>query len=99
MIRVIGHFRLPAGQLDAAREPMRRVVAETLMEAGCLGYSYAEDVCEPGLIRVSEAWERRDQLDAHLQSPHMLRWRTEREALGLYDRQIVVVENGCETPL
>lgn len=99
MIRVVGHFRLPVAQLDAAREPMRRVVAETLREEGCLGYSYAEDICEPGMIRVSEAWAQRDQLDAHLQTPHMALWREQREALGLYDRQIVVIEGGSETPL
>lgn len=99
MIRVIGQFRLPADRLAEAREPMRRVVAATLAEPGCRGYSYAEDICDPGLIRVSEAWESRAALDAHFASDHMARWRDERTELGLTERDIRMIEIAGEEPL
>lgn len=88
MIVVSGHFRIPVERMTEARPLMQQIVAETLCEPGCLGYSYAEDLCEPGLIRVSEAWDSTDALTAHLATTHMQRWRTEREALGLSDRDI-----------
>lgn len=92
MILVMGHFRLPPERLAEARPVMQRVVAETLREPGCIAYSYAEDLCDPGLIRVSEAWDSAEALAAHLASDHMLRWRTEREGLGLSDRDITRYE-------
>ena len=36
---------------------MERMIAASRAEPGCLGYAYAEDILEPGLIRVSEAWQ------------------------------------------
>lgn len=92
MILVAGHFRLPAERLAEARPMMRRVIEETRREAGCLAYSYAEDVLEPGLIRVSEAWESAEALAAHFATPHMRRWQEERAPLGLSDRDIVRYE-------
>jgi quinol monooxygenase YgiN len=92
MILVMGHFRLPPGRLAEARPIMRRIVAETLRERGCIAYSYAEDVSDPGLIRVSEAWDSAEALSAHLTTDHMQRWCSEREELGLTDRDITRYE-------
>ena len=92
MILVMGHFRLPPERLAQARPIMQRIVAETLRETGCLSYAYAEDVCDPGLIRVSEAWDSLEALTAHLATDHMQRWRTEREELGLTERDITRYE-------
>ncbi|HEX7711711.1 MAG TPA: putative quinol monooxygenase [Sphingomonadaceae bacterium] len=99
MIAVIGHFRLPPARVAEAREPMERVIAATRAEAGCLGYSYAEDTVEPGLIRVAELWESRAHLAAHFEAPHMKRWVEERAALDLYDRQIAAYELGAPETL
>ena len=88
MILVAGHFRVPPENLASLRPLMRTVIAETRREAGCVVYSYAEDVAEPGLVRVFEQWTGRAELDAHLASPHMARWVAERAQLGLHDRTI-----------
>ncbi len=93
-VAVIGHFRLPPERLEEARPVMAKVIEATLAEAGCLAYSYAEDLREPGLIRVSEMWESRAQLAAHFKTAHMLEWIEQRKGLGLYDRQIVLYELG-----
>lgn len=94
MILVAGHFRIPLEHLDAAREPMRKVVQATHAEDGCLSYAYAEDVLEPGLIRVSEAWRDLGCLTSHGRSAHMAEWVNERAGLGLYDRDIKMWEVG-----
>lgn len=87
-LAVIGHFRLPPERVAEARQAMARVIEATRTEEGCIAYSYAEDALEPGLFRVTELWKSRAHLAAHFNAPHMRRWVEEREALGLFDRQI-----------
>ena len=89
---ILGEFRLPLTSRDAARAAMAQVIALSRAEPGCLAYDYAEDVLEPGLFRVSERWTSRDALDVHFATPHMARWKTEREALGLTDRNVIAYE-------
>ena len=61
---VVGQFRLPPERMDEARGAMRKVMEATRAEDGCIEYNYAEDVLDPGLIRVSEVWQTRKQLGA-----------------------------------
>lgn len=98
-VAVIGQFRLPPAALEQARPIMRKVIEQTLAEQGCLAYSYAEDVGDPGLIRVSELWESRDHLTAHFQSAHMATWQRERAELGLTGRAITAYDVDGATPL
>ena len=88
MIRIAGTFRLPPESLAAGREALIRVIEATRAEPGCLDYAYAEDVLEPGLFRVSEAWESREALAVHFEMPHMKAWQRERAALGMTDRDM-----------
>ena len=88
MIAIVGQFRMPVESLAAARPLMRTVVEATRAEDGCIEYNYGEDVLDPGLIRVSEVWESREQLMAHMGAPHMKVWSEERIALGLSGRSI-----------
>ena len=94
MILVVGTFRLPADNIPAAREAMERVILRSREEAGCLAYAYAEDLLDPGLFRVTEAWSDRAALAAHFSTPHMLRWQEERAALGMSGRAIVAYAVG-----
>ena len=88
MILVTGTFRLPVENLTAGRAVMARVIAASRAEPDCLAYAYAEDVIEPGLFRVSEAWASREALAAHFETPHMKEWLRERAEMGLTDRDV-----------
>jgi quinol monooxygenase YgiN len=92
MILVVGSFRLPVENRAAGREAMARVIAASREEPGCLGYAYAEDVGEPGLFRVSEAWTDRAALAAHFGMAHMRQWQTERAELGMTGRDVRAYE-------
>ena len=92
MIVVVGQFRLPPERMTEARGAMAQVMLATREEAGCVQYNYAEDLLDPGLIRVSEVWDSREQLTAHLKTPHMAQWVAERTAFGLSERAISVYE-------
>lgn len=99
MIAVLGTFRFPAEALAEARPLMRSVIEATLAEPGCRTYSYAEDVADPGLFRVTEIWDSREALSAHFETEHMRQWSEQRAALGFFDRRITLYELGRETEL
>lgn len=90
MIIVNGSFRLPAERLEDAIPAMKRVIAASLEERGCLAYSYAVDIVDPSLIRVTEAWADGETLARHFETPHMQAWQQEREALGMTDRTMTM---------
>ena len=90
MIVVNGTFRLPADRIDTALPAMKRVIAASLEERGCLAYAYSRDILDPGLIRVTEAWADGETLARHFETPHMQMWKQEREALGMTDRAITM---------
>ena len=90
MIVVTGTFRLPAERIEEALPAMERVIAASLEERGCLAYSYARDILDPSLIRVTEAWADGETLARHFETEHMQVWKREREALGMSDRAITM---------
>ena len=94
MLIVSGRFRLPPERIAEARPAMATVIAASLAERGCRAYSYAEDVVEPGLVRVHEEWDSLEALRAHFATPHMRQWQAARETLGFHDRSVSACEAG-----
>jgi quinol monooxygenase YgiN len=90
LILVAGTFRVPPAELAASKAHMLTMLAASRADDGCLSYSYAEDVAEPGLIRVFETWRDRESLDLHLQAPHLLTWRASWASHGVGERQLQV---------
>jgi len=89
---IAGTIRVPPERLDAFRPHMIAMLEASRAEDGCLGYSYAEDVAEPGLIRVFEAWRDQAALDAHFQTPHLAAWRAAWPEFGVSDRRLIAYE-------
>lgn len=87
---IVGTIRLPAERLAAARPAMRAMVMASRAEDGCLGYSYAEDVLEPGLIHVTERWRDRAALERHVETPHLAAWRACWAEFGIGDRLLTL---------
>jgi len=71
MLIVAGEVRMTPESVAKVREQAATMVAETLKEDGCLEYGFAEDLLEPGRIRLFEKWRDQAALDAHFQTPHM----------------------------
>jgi len=99
MILVVGTFRLAPEHLARAVPMAQRVVTATRAEDGCIAYSYAQDLFDPGLIHVSEKWRDRAALAAHFRSAHMQTWITERAGLDLHDRNIRIYESDDGEPV
>lgn len=95
MLLIVGTIRLPPENLETARPAMRRMVEKSRAEDGCLGYSYAEDVLESGLIHVTEIWRDQASLDRHFASSHLSEWRAAWPDLGIHDRRLDSYEVGA----
>ena len=90
MLLVIGTIRLPPDRLEQAKPVMQRMIQASRAEPGCLGYSYAQDVLDAGLIHISEAWSDRAALEAHFKSAHIAEWRASWAELGISDRKLTL---------
>lgn len=99
MILVIGTVRLPPENIGKARAAMEAMVAASRAEDGCRQYAYSEDLLEPGLVRVTEAWRDREALAAHFRTPHMAAWRAVFPELAITDRDLSLYEAGEPEPI
>lgn len=98
MLLIAGTVRVLPAQLDAVRTAMAAMIAASRAEPGCLDYSYAEDVLDPGLIRVSERWTSRAALADHFTSAHIAQWRAAWATLGITDRDLTLYEVASSEP-
>jgi quinol monooxygenase YgiN len=74
---------------------MKSMVLASRAEPGCVEYSYAEDVLDPGLIHVKEVWIDQSALDLHFASDHIAAWRSAWPVLGVTDRNLRAYEVGA----
>lgn len=98
-IIIAGTVRVPPQNLASLLPHMARMLAASRAEDGCVTYSYAEDVAEPGLIRVFEVWRDQAAVDAHAQAPHMAVWRAAWPEHGVSDRRLILYETVSERAL
>jgi quinol monooxygenase YgiN len=99
MIVLTGTVRIPTDKIDQARPLVKALIEATRQEDGCLFYSFGEDVLEPGLILIAEAWRDEACLGAHLASAHFVTWRDAGAALGVHDRHLTAYEAVSSKPL
>ncbi len=94
-----GTVRIPPEQVATFRPYMTAMVGLSRQEDGCEEYSYAEDILEPGLIRVFEVWRDHAALAAHFTSSHMVEWRSTWTNFGVSDRRIIAYEVASQEPM
>lgn len=99
MLLIVGTIRLPAEQVAAARPAMQRMVEASRAEPGCVEYSYAEDLFDPGLVHVKELWRDQASLDVHFASTHIEQWRAVWSALNIGERDLRVYDVGDARPV
>ena len=92
MIVVIGSFRIPPNMVEIVRPVMEAMITASRAEEGCIEYSYALDVMDEGLVRVSEKWRDREALEAHFRTAHIAEWRAQTSALAISERDLVAHE-------
>ncbi|MBW8826081.1 MAG: antibiotic biosynthesis monooxygenase [Acidobacteria bacterium] len=63
---VTGVFQLDPSDVDAFLESRKAAMKNSRAEKGCLEYVMAADPLDPGRVILSERWESRADLDAHI---------------------------------
>lgn len=99
MIVVAGTLRVAPEKMAALRPHAAAVIAATRGEPGCMAYSFAEDLVEPGLVRIYEEWRSLDDLKAHGKAAHMAPWRAALAEIGVVARDLKRYEAGEATPM
>ena len=99
MLLIVGTVRIPVDRLSAAQAIMAEMIAASRAEAGCLEYSYAEDVLDRGLIHIMERWKDRKALDEHFKSAHLAEWRAAWPSIGIGERNLLLYEIGEPLPI
>ena len=63
MVIVAGTIEVDPADRDAFLQGRADAVRATRSEPGCIEYSFSADGIEPGLIRIFEIWESKEQHD------------------------------------
>lgn len=85
-VAVFGILRFPPENIEHVIPDLREFVSKTQELDGCILYKVAEDPFDKGLIRFSELWPDRDNLEKHLVAPHIAPWRKSAQKYGLMER-------------
>ena len=76
MIFVEGWIKLKSADLEKIEPLAKMMMAESAKEDGCLHYSFAKDLADDSIIRVSERWESERHLTDHFATEHMAEFNT-----------------------
>ncbi|MBO6505043.1 MAG: antibiotic biosynthesis monooxygenase [Kordiimonadaceae bacterium] len=90
MIVVEGTIKV--ADLEKARPHMETMITKSRAEAGCIAYAYAVDVLDRNTVHVSERWESRAALGAHVNSAHLAEWRQCWDEAGITDKSLRLYE-------
>ncbi|MBY0398371.1 MAG: antibiotic biosynthesis monooxygenase [Thermoleophilia bacterium] len=77
---VVARFRAKKGRGDEAIALLRTVIGPTHGERGCRLFALHRATDDPDHLVLVERWDSREDLDAHLQAPHVQSFR---QAAGL----------------
>jgi quinol monooxygenase YgiN len=99
LILVTGHIRVPPQAVETLRPHIQALVAATRKEDGCILYAFAEDMNEPGVIRIVERWRDWPSLEAHGKAAHIATWSGVAKGAGITSREVIAHAAGEERVL
>ena len=71
MLIVIATMKAKAGKEKELGDVLKKFVAPTRGEAGCIQYDLHVDLSDPGSFAFYERWKDEAALEAHLKTPHI----------------------------
>lgn len=80
-LTIVARIKAKSGQEAALNAELEKIVAPTLVEAGCLQYDFHRDLEDPGNFLFFENWATKDQWLAHMESPHLTAYKAAAEDL------------------
>lgn len=92
MIVALGDVYAQVPHLDEVRQLMRETQARTREQPGCLSYTFAETLDEPGRFIVAQEWEDRAALARHYRSQAFADYQAKVKLLLVRDSELRVSE-------
>jgi quinol monooxygenase YgiN len=68
---VVAVITAKPGSEDVVRQALEELVTATRTEEGCLAYALNRSAADAAVFVTVEQWRGQDDLDAHLQTPHL----------------------------
>lgn len=91
-VTVVVVARAKPGMGDEAEAAFRTVVEATHREEGCLLFALHRVASDPERFALVERWRSREDLDAHLQTPHLLAFRERAPELWAEPMDLMIVD-------
>jgi quinol monooxygenase YgiN len=85
---VVGYMQISPNDRAALVKVLLAHVPRVLRKDGCISYSFAADVLDPNVIRMSELWRDQEALEAHLQSDEFQSVLREMEKIKIVRRSV-----------
>jgi len=70
-VTVIAHVRAKPGKEQQVREALLALCPPTRVEKGCINFDLHQSHDDSALFAFHENWVSKNDLDVHLQSPHV----------------------------
>ncbi len=74
LLTVIAYMKAAPGKEEELRAELEALIEPTSQEDGFVNYDLHQRVEDPGGFFFYENWESAEQLDAHLATPHLVRF-------------------------
>lgn len=71
LLTVIAYMHARPGKESELREALEALIKPTSEERGCVNYDLHQGVENPAVFFFYENWESAEDLDAHLNAPHL----------------------------
>jgi len=99
MLVIAGTVRIDPENRETAIAAAIEMMKETRQEAGCISYTFSEDLEAAGCFKIFEEWESQDALDAHFKAPHMAAFQKTMGGLGVKEMTVQRYEIAKVGPL
>lgn len=71
LLTVIAYMRAKPGREAELREALEALIKPTTAERGCVNYDLHQGAEDPAVFFFYENWESAQDLDTHLDAPHL----------------------------
>ena len=74
LLTIIAYMRAKPGKEQELEDALRGLIEPTTKEPGYVNYDLHRGIEDPAVFFFYENWESPDDLDAHLQAPHLVQF-------------------------
>ena len=74
LLTVIAYMKAASGKEEELRAELKALIEPTSQEDGFVNYDLHQSVEDPGAFFFYENWQSAEHLDAHLATPHLVRF-------------------------